>query len=372
MPTSSPRPLRAVPSAPRGVGGPRPGESGLIDPRRVALLCNPRAGGRWKVLAEVLDSPEAQLVRRIVTDDIDDVRTALAELGRRTDLLCIYGGDGTVFRVLNELAANGREPLPRIALLGGGTMNVTSRACGMRRSPAENFREVIRAYRADRATWREIPLLAVDDGEARHFGFTFGVGPVIRILADYESGKKGVPRALQTVARSAVAAVAGHDPAGTLREMTAEITADGEVLPYGHYSAVFCNTTGTINPYVRPFVGERSRDSLHFLAYAGSSRSFALLLPFLARGRLPVDPEFFRKPISTFRRGLLSAIGEGELPSDPRYVNHAARGVSVKTDEKHYTIDGEILPLTSGAVSVKLGPVLRMAVLEPRRIRRLA
>ena len=57
----------------------------------VALLCNPQAGGRWRALAEVLDSPEAKGVRRIVTDDIEDVREALTSVGQRAKLLCIYG-----------------------------------------------------------------------------------------------------------------------------------------------------------------------------------------------------------------------------------------------------------------------------------------
>ena len=50
----------------------------------VVLLCNPRAGGRWRALAGVLDSPEAKGVRRIVTDHIDDV-------------VRILTGDGTYF-----------------------------------------------------------------------------------------------------------------------------------------------------------------------------------------------------------------------------------------------------------------------------------
>lgn len=57
----------------------------------VVLLCNPQAGGRWRVLADVLDSEEARAVHRIVTDEIDDVRGAISELGPRVTLLCIYG-----------------------------------------------------------------------------------------------------------------------------------------------------------------------------------------------------------------------------------------------------------------------------------------
>jgi len=52
----------------------------------VVVLCNPLAGGRWRNLADVLDGPDARLVRRIVTDEIDDVGEAIAGLGRRVKL----------------------------------------------------------------------------------------------------------------------------------------------------------------------------------------------------------------------------------------------------------------------------------------------
>jgi hypothetical protein len=210
------------------------------------------------------------------------------------------------------------------------------------------------------------------DGDRRHYGFTFGVGPLIRLLARFEAGTKSVGKALATVARSATAAIAGRDPEGLLREMSAEVRADDAALADQRYSALFCNTTGTINPYVRPFVGDRDAGSFHFLAYAGSSRSFALMLPLLARGRLPADPVMLRQPLSVFRRGVLSAVGGGGLPVDPRYVNRPAHAVTVKTDESHYTIDGELLPLVSGTVRVSLGPVLQVAVLTPRSLRRFA
>ena len=48
----------------------------------VVLLCNPRAGGRWRALADVLDSPEARIARRIVTDEIDDLRQAIQAMLR--------------------------------------------------------------------------------------------------------------------------------------------------------------------------------------------------------------------------------------------------------------------------------------------------
>jgi hypothetical protein len=54
-----------------------------------------------------------------------------------------------------------------------------------------------------------------------------------------------------------------------------------------------------------------------------------------------------------------------ELPTDPRYVNHPAQRLRVKTDESVYTLDGEILPHSpegDGLIDVSLGPILQLAV----------
>lgn len=340
----------------------------LRDPRAgrdVALLCNPRAGGRWRVLADVLDSEEARGVHRIVTDDIHDIGAAIASVAQRVRLLCIYGGDGTIYRVLNELLRDPAATTPRLAFLGGGTMNVTAAWCGMTGAPADNFRRIMRAYHADGLLWREVPVLAVRQKEERRYGFTFGVGPLVRILDRYESGRKSRLAAIAIGAKAALAALSGvpRELRPAVRELEAQLTVDGARLPYERWAAVFANVTGTINPFVEPFTAERTRDSFHFLAYAVSSRELALLAPLLVRGRLPIDPKALLHPISTWRAALMAAVGKAALPSDPRFVNRPARQVLVETAESHYTIDGEVLDSIGGLLDIALGPVLHLATL---------
>jgi diacylglycerol kinase family enzyme len=339
-------------------------------PHDVALLCNPRAGGRWRVLADVLDSDEAKHAHRIVTDDIDDVRAAIAGLGQRVKLLCIYGGDGTIYHVINELLRDPGATPPRLALLGGGTMNVTAGWCGMRRSPGENFRQVMRAYTADRLLLREVPLLAVEQKGRVSYGFTFGAGPLVRVLVRYEAGKKTRGNAVVLGVKSALGAVSRfpRDVQPMLRELEGRVTSDGSALPWDRFAAVFANVTGVINPFVEPFVAERTRDSFHFLAYAVSSREFAMMAPLLARGRLPIDPRSLLHPVSTWRQALLSLVGRGGLPLDPRYVNQPARHVVLETPESHYTIDGEVFPSLDGRLDLRLGPQLHLATLGARRL----
>jgi diacylglycerol kinase family enzyme len=332
----------------------------------VALLCNPLAGGRWHVLADVLDSDEAKGVRRIVTDDVEDIRAAIADVGRRVGLLCIYGGDGTIYRVLNELLRGHAAAPPHLAFLGGGTMNVTAGWCGMRRSAGENFRRVMRAYRTDRILWREVPLLAVRQKEQTQYGFTFGIGPMIRVLDRYEAGTKSRLKAIEIGVKSALGAVSGipRSYRPMVRELEAQVSVDGQRLPYDGWAALFANVTGVINPFVEPFASERTHETFHFLAYAVSSREFAMMAPLLARGLLPIDPRSLLHPVSAWRKALLSIVGRDNLPTDPCYVNHPASHLVVETDEPHYTIDGEVLPSLDRGFDVSLGPQIQVATLR--------
>lgn len=334
------------------------------DERDVVLLCNPQAGGRWKELAGILDSEEAQKVRRIVTDSLEDVAPALASLSRKTALLCIYGGDGTIQRVLDRLYANQQGGHPQLAFIGGGTMNVTARWCGLRDTPEGNFRSVVRAYRSGQLLVREVPLLRVQQGETVHHGFTFGVGPVIRVLDMYERGRKGRLNGAVLAAQAALATV-GRFPTKIrelLEPMDAEVIKDGEKLPYSRFAAVFCNSTGRLHIAVEPFVGKRSRDSFYCAAYAISQREMALMLPFLARGWLPLDPKALLKPVSTWKQVAFSYLGKSSLPADPRYVNTTTQSFEVHCREDVYTVDGEIFRSNGESLNVTVGPTVRLAV----------
>jgi diacylglycerol kinase family enzyme len=335
------------------------------DVRDIMLLCNPRAGGRWKELATILDSPEAQHVRWIVTDSIKDIGPALSSMGEKTRLLCIYGGDGTIQRVLEELfAGRATDATPTLAFIGGGTMNVTAAWCGWSREPGRNFRHVIKAYRAGRLLTKEVPLLAVRQAERTRLGFTFGLGPIVRVLDEYENSRKGISAALEVVAK----AVSGawlkiprsyHD---TLQPLEAEVIVDGERLPYRRFSALFCNTTGRLHIGVEPFVKQRTRDTLYYAAYAITRQEVVLWLPMLARGRLPLDPKAFITPTASWKQMAVALLGEGALPADPRYVNDLAQELEIRSAEPIYTVDAEIVPSTGDPLHVSLGPYLQLAV----------
>ncbi|MBW2732428.1 MAG: hypothetical protein JRH20_08525 [Deltaproteobacteria bacterium] len=330
----------------------------------VVLLCNPMAGGRWKELAGILDSEEARSVRRIVTDSLEDVAPALATLSQKTALLCIYGGDGTIQRVLDRLYEDPHAEHPQLAFIGGGTMNVITRWSGLRDTPEGNFRSIVRAFRTGQLLMKEVPLLHVRQGDTVHHGFTFGVGPAIRVLNMYEKGRKGRLNGAILAVQAALATI-GRFPTkvrALLEPMEAEVIMDGEKLPYGRFSAIFCNSTGRLHIAVEPFIGSRGRDNFYCAAYAVSLREMALMLPFLARGWLPLDPKALLKPVSTWKQIAFSYLGKSTLPADPRYVNTTAQSFEVHCREDVYTVDGEIFPSNGEPLCVTVGPTVRLAV----------
>ncbi|HET6612425.1 MAG TPA: diacylglycerol kinase family protein [Kofleriaceae bacterium] len=336
----------------------------------IILLCNPRAGGRWKELARILDSEEARHVRRIVTDSVEDIAPALGNIGREAKLICVYGGDGTIQRVLDRLDP-GTEDVA-LALLGGGTMNVTSRWCGFARSPAQNFRAVVRAYVSHNLLLKEVPLLEAERGGRRFRGFTFGMGPIVRVLAAYENGKKGKGAAVVMGAPTAIAAIVGRPSryAELLHPMEADVSLDGEPIPYRDLTAVFANVTGQINPGVVPFVEARTRDSFHCAAYAVTPRELAFALPMLVRGWLPMDARALTRPGRLLRRdGHSNGSRPLPWPTDPRYINKTASTLEIKTAEPLYTIDGEVIASEHPHIRVTLGPTIKLAVSPAAAVR---
>jgi diacylglycerol kinase family enzyme len=335
--------------------------------RDIALICNPAAGGHWRGLADILDSDEASHARRIVTDEIEDITASLRKLSDQVKLIVIYGGDGTILKTINSLYPQDREEPLMMALIGGGTMNVSARWCGWTGKPSHNFQQVVTMYLEDRLITRDVPMLQVVQGSTTQYGFTFGLGPSIRVLNGYEHNPKSTTTALIWLAMTVVAAYTGA-PAD-LRQMTelmpATITLDDEVLPFGNFAYVFCNTTGQIVRWVKPFPHERHRETFHTLAYAISRQEGILLSPFLARGKIPIDPKSLLKPASDWKRIALAQVGKDSLPLDPRYINRTARKFVVQAlDEPIYSIDGDIYPSTGEPIEVTLGPPVRM-VLSP-------
>jgi hypothetical protein len=154
-------------------------------PPRLAVLTNPGSGrnrgGNPRFQAALSTAPE--VMHRNATNPAE-VRAALGDIQRfGPDVLAVNAGDGTVSSVLTALLADhALQPLPIIALLHGGTANITANDIGVRGAPARGLRRLLDwASQADREMRiRERSVLRVDaPGHAPICGMVFGAGAFI-------------------------------------------------------------------------------------------------------------------------------------------------------------------------------------------------
>ncbi|MHA7815359.1 MAG: diacylglycerol/lipid kinase family protein [Pseudohaliea sp.] len=155
---------------------------------RLGVLSNANSGHNRRKLGrlEALARRYPHVVH-LSTGHGDDVREALAEFARHgIDVLAINGGDGTIARVLGEILE--RQPFParlHIALLPGGTANMTSDRLGVRGSLPRAAR---RLFEWTGGTGRDAcpvlnrPILRVRfaDGRDNAYGMFLGAGAVIQ------------------------------------------------------------------------------------------------------------------------------------------------------------------------------------------------
>lgn len=126
-----------------------------------------------------------------VTQSIEDLeRVARKFRDNHIEILAINGGDGTINRTLTAMiAAYGEHPLPKIALLRGGTMNVLASNLGIKGSPPRILYRLCEAYSSDQEVFetRSISSLKVEDS----FGFLFADGVACSVLGEFYKKKTG-------------------------------------------------------------------------------------------------------------------------------------------------------------------------------------
>jgi diacylglycerol kinase (ATP) len=264
------------------------------------------------------------------THSLDDVRRAVA--GFRTagiDVLGISGGDGTIAHTLTAaIEVYGDAPLPRIALLGGGTVNTVARGLGLAQRGPAMLRHVLGGeVRIDRRHILQI-------GEM--YGFIFGTGAIANFCeAYYETGAPSAAMSARLLARAVGSTlVNGPFVRRLMSRFRARITADGERWPVDDFALVMAATVPQIGLGSRPFYRCDERPG-----------HFALIGVHCSAAQLVVElPRVFR--------------GVGMSPR--KVIDVVARDVAIESAAPfHYVVDGDLLT-SAGTLRVRTGPRLEL------------
>ena len=256
-------------------------------------------------------------------------------------VIAVHGGDGTLHRTLSALVRTWQgQPLPPLAILGGGTMNVVTSSLGIR-APAIPFlgslAEMIRAGRLPVVIHRR--CMRVGD----QWGFVFGNGVLANFLVEYYASRRyGPARAIWLLARLFCSAVVGGPFATRVsRRFRGRVTIDGEVLKYTDFTAIGAGTVREIGLGFK-LIHRADDDPERFAVLAIHAGARALV------------PDLFAV-----------RIGRGVHPQ--RASSAIASRVDIEPAEPDtpYTIDGDLYR-TQGSLQITVGP--QVAIVDPRKL----
>ena len=228
----------------------------LADMAGIGVITNPRSRKnrkdprRAQQLAYVMGE-KGQLYAPGDLHALDDVAKHFLE--REIDVLAINGGDGTVHVVLSAFVrVYGDRPLPRIAILRGGTMNTVASGIGIRGRPESLLGRLVDRYHSGLPlAVGERNLMRVED----HVGFLFGNGFVTRFMTVYYEGTEPTPwKAVRMVMRCVFSTfVRGSYIRRMVAPTSVEVEVDGRKWPHKQYLAMVAGTVNSIGFQVRPF-----------------------------------------------------------------------------------------------------------------------
>jgi diacylglycerol kinase family enzyme len=304
----------------------------------IAVFVNPRsrANRRNPKIAAELQAILGDTGRVFATRDLDELARVAADLHRAPpDVIAVHGGDGTLHKVLMALIqAWGDDPLPPLAPLCGGTMNVVASSLGLRDRPEAFVQHLADSARTGQAL-ETLPRRCIRVGDQH--GFIFGNGLMANFLAEYYApGTYGPGRALWLIMRTlASAVVLGPFVRRVFDRFRGQVTIDGQPLPWSDFVSIGAATVTEVGMGFK-LIHRADDDPERFGVIAIHAGPLSLI-----RDLVPVRAG---RGLSTAHAFSAIATTMEIVPSDGTMA---------------YTIDGDLYR-TEGPLTVSAGPHLRL------------
>ena len=260
---------------------------------RMGIISNPTSGSNQRKFPAICHYIDQHRLPHCIVTTPADVFAALEDFARRDiNLIVVNAGDGTIQAVLNGLLHNRPYPtLPLLALLCGGTTNMTARDLGLSGSRIRSL-EQIRAWTRSgdgQASITRRPILRVrhPDGRTPLYGLFFGAACIYRGINLFHSrihglGLQGRPANALIVARY-LTAVAARD-FEKLGAARATITVDGQQMPTDRYMLILSYTLEHLIFGMRPHWGQEE-GALRLTAATAHPRNFLRVMAAMWQGR---------------------------------------------------------------------------------------
>ena len=271
------------------------------------------------------------------TKNLADVeRVAKEFLKKGVEILGLSGGDGTNHITLTTfINVYGDNPLPKIALLRGGTMNTIAESCGIKGTTNTILYNIVEKYHTGKPfeTTQRV-LMKVGD----KYGFLFGNGVVHSFLAEYyATGKPSPWRAVTTLSRTMGSAIVNGDLSQRMfKRFRSKVWVDGKRWEREDYFAVLAASIEHLGLGFSPFKRAVEKPG-HFcvLGVIGSAFECTRAMPAIR----------FSKTMPT-----------------NAFIDAATKHVVFETEEPlKYTIDGDIYR-TGTHLEISSGPTLDLIV----------
>jgi len=315
----------------------------------IAAFVNPRSRANRKnpQLVRQFGAVLGDAGRVFAPTDLTALDEVAADLAKKPPwALAVFGGDGTLHKVLTALLRAFRgAPVPPVAILPGGTMNVVSASLDLRAEPLDLLQRMVGWWRTGDAvaTVERACLEAVDGGfqapaGAPRYAFVFGNGLIANFLTEFYAEPGYNPtRAVWLVGRL------------LLSELRGEALAARVFQPYRGRLALD---------------GLPLSPALPSLTAVSAATVREVGLGFKLNHRADDDPDklallaIHASPLQLTKDILPVYAGRGIAPS--RAFSALVRTLSLEVDDGEilYTLDGDLYRAPR-RLDIRLGPRLR-------------
>ncbi|MBC7530338.1 MAG: hypothetical protein H7318_02105 [Oligoflexus sp.] len=270
-----------------------------------------------------------------ITRDLDHLDETLKSYkAQEISILGINGGDGSISQIITRMVAiYGSKPLPLLAVLRGGTMNLVASQLSITDGPVENIKKLVALVESKKTLpTQRLSTLKIND----IYGFLYADQSSTAVLEEFYRKKSGHLGAAWLATRMTTSFLLRSELIKTVVKAHA---LSAKFKPNGSLDRMVLGCfAGTITkfPMGFPFLPLARRYPNHFQVTAVTCRADALLWNF---------------PLILMQQREGRAIGKESFCVREAQLQY--------DDETHFTVDGEIYKAPSGGILIETGPSLR-------------